>query len=215
MENNDLFNINKDEKKSSKTLLLIAGALFTVFVLVVVIIQFINAEQNENTKVIIPPEIKENGKLFNEVEVIDEKETTQEEFKKPELKEEVETKQEEKVEVTPLKKEEKVEPKPEVKKEVVTQEKEKKSEKVTKGPHYYIQVAALVKSKEPSKKFLNLIKKEGFNYEIKEETLVKNGKTLPIKRILIGPYQTKSEARKEIKKVKAKISSGAFFKVYQ
>jgi len=81
-----------------------------------------------------------------------------------------------------------------------------KPKKVVIKREYYIQVAAITRG-EPSKKFLKLIKKNGFNYHIFEVSV--NG--LRVKRVLIGAY-TKTEAKQHLAKVKRVISSSAFIK---
>ena len=74
---------------------------------------------------------------------------------------------------------------------------------------YYIQVAALMKYKKPNRKFLQLLKKEGYNYKMHETYYVKNGKKIEVIKILVGPF-SKSEVKKELKKIKAKITQNAF-----
>ena len=97
------------------------------------------------------------------------------------------------------------EKKPVVKEKVTTPKKD--SKKVTKN--YYIQVGALIKYKKPNKKFLEIIKKEGYNYKLYEISYVKDGKKVEVIKILIGPF-TKEEAKKELSKIRRKISKNAF-----
>jgi DedD protein len=105
-------------------------------------------------------------------------------------------------------------PKTNEKKPVTTTKKAKSSQikqkpksviKATPSGHYFIQVGAFLKQ-DPDKKFLAKIKSNGFHYVIK--TFNKNGKV--IKRVYIGPFQTKNEAKKALPKVKKTITSGAF-----
>lgn len=100
---------------------------------------------------------------------------------------------------------------PTAKKSVVKKEKPKKQ--IIKNK-YYIQVAALLRYKKPSKKFLKLIEKNGYKYKFLETyTKIKNEK-VKVTKILIGPFSNRLEAKKALKKVKAKITQNAFiFKV--
>jgi len=77
-------------------------------------------------------------------------------------------------------------------------------------PKYYIQVAALLKSKQPSKKFLELIKQDGFNYKILKTYTLINNKKIKVTKVLIGPFDSKKEALKSLKKVRKFISKTAF-----
>jgi len=75
---------------------------------------------------------------------------------------------------------------------------------------YYIQAAALLKNKKPDNKFLEIIKKDGFNYKIIETyTLIKNER-VKITKILIGPFNSRADADKSLIKVKKFITKNAF-----
>ena len=63
---------------------------------------------------------------------------------------------------------------------------------------YYIQVGSF--SKKPSSRFLSVISRSGFRYELR------NGK------LLIGPYRSDAAARGDLPRVKSKINKGAFIK---
>ena len=67
---------------------------------------------------------------------------------------------------------------------------------------YYIQVGSF--SKTPSKRFLSIIHKSGFTYSITKAST--NG----IKKLLIGPYQTRSEIATVLTQVKDRINKSAF-----
>ena len=67
---------------------------------------------------------------------------------------------------------------------------------------YYIQVGSF--SKTPSKRFLSIIRKSGFTYSITKASA--NG----IKKLLIGPYQTRSEIATVLIQVKDRINKSAF-----
>ena len=68
--------------------------------------------------------------------------------------------------------------------------------------HYFIQVGSFRQT--PSKRFLSTINKHGFHHTITKPN--RNG----IKRLLIGPYTTKSSANHALPKVKDLILKGAF-----
>ena len=91
--------------------------------------------------------------------------------------------------------------------EIQTNTYKKETKKTVKN--YYIQVGALMKYKRPNEEFLNLIKKEGYNYRLYETTYTKNKKEIKIIKILVGPF-SKEEVTKELIKVKRKISKNAF-----
>jgi len=125
--------------------------------------------------------------------------------------------------VEPLKKEEKI-PEPEpvkevkkievptppevpvVKKPVIKKPIEKKP--VVKKPavvtslKYYIQVGSF--TKDPSARFLSVIKNSGFSYQLTKAN-VKG-----IKKLHIGPYKTRAEVNVALKKVKDRINKNAF-----
>lgn len=63
---------------------------------------------------------------------------------------------------------------------------------------YYIQVGSF--SKQPDKRFLSTITKNGFHYK-----LIKG-------KLLIGPYSSDAAARRDLPRVKSKIKKGAFVK---
>ena len=69
--------------------------------------------------------------------------------------------------------------------------------KVSSGS-YYIQVGSF--SKQPDKRFLSTITKNGFHYK-----LIKG-------KLLIGPYSSDAAARRDLPRVKSKIKKGAFVK---
>ncbi len=70
---------------------------------------------------------------------------------------------------------------------------------------YFIQVGAFFRY-PPDKRFLDSIKKESLNYIIVEGT--KNGTTY--KKVLIGPYRSRSAAKKDLDRVKKRINQNAY-----
>ncbi len=183
----------------------------------------------EDTIELIAPELKLQEKP-QEVEKIDEptlESIIEEEPKAPEVKIEEPVvipepiKIEKKIEVPepvipapvePPKKEEKIpEPEPikEVKKEVpappeipVVKKPVVKKPDVVSSLKYYIQVGSF--SKDPSARFLSVIKNSGFSYQLTKAN-VKG-----IKKLHIGPYKTRAEVNVALKKVKDRINKSAF-----
>jgi DedD protein len=86
--------------------------------------------------------------------------------------------------------------KPVVKKPVI------KKPDVSTSLQYYIQVGSF--SKDPSARFLSVIKNSGFEYQLTKAN-VKG-----IKKLHIGPYKTRSEVNVALKRVKSRINKSAF-----
>ncbi len=70
---------------------------------------------------------------------------------------------------------------------------------------YFIQVGATSKS-FPDKRFLNKVKNAGFDY-IVHKVVVKGQN---IKKVLVGPYGTRAEARADLSSVQSKINPSAY-----
>ncbi len=214
-EKNDLMGNIANDGNNMKKYLIIAGLVFVIFVIGIVIAKFAFGTSKNNTQVILPPEPttkaqKSDTELFNSIPV--EKADTSDNIQKVEkkvsqVKQEnnvTEFKKPKPVE-TDAEKIQAVEPKKIIKtvpKSIQT--KTTVSKKIVKI--YYIQVAAVTRG-EPSKKFLKLIKQNGFNYKILEV----NVKGKKIKRVLVGPF-TQKEVQQKLSKVKAKITASAFIK---
>lgn len=220
----DLDNLIIKSKKPSglKKILLAAAVLLLVLILIILVTKSLIQEQKSPTSsVILPPEpVTEQAPspkepLFEQVPIEEEKEGGKkideviDRLKKgaPQEREKVEE-----VETAPLKaavpepksesaEKEKRQPIP---KPTLKEPKESKKSAVAKG-EYYIQVGAFFRY-PPDKKFLESIKKENLNYIIVEGT--KSGK--PYKKVLVGPYTDKNEARKDLAKVKKRINQNAY-----
>ena len=130
------------------------------------------------------------------------KESLQEEQLLPPIEEKILPK------LTPTKKvEKKVAPKAEkpiakkVAKKVV---KPKRIVKKPAGKSYYAQVASLTKY-APNKKFLKSIKSAGYEYRIVDKDI----KGMHVKRVYVGPFASRADAKKELGKIRAKISASA------
>jgi DedD protein len=97
----------------------------------------------------------------------------------------------------------KVEPVPVKKAEVKPVKKVTK--KVAPKKQYYAQVASLTKY-APNKKFLKSIKTAGYEYKIVE----KNVKGIQVKRVYVGPFNSRGKANLELDNIRAKISTSAY-----
>jgi len=206
----DLLNLNN--KKTVKKPLIYGAIAFLVFIIAILGFAIYNNTSSKQDNVVLPPQIQEvkQDTMFKEVP-IEETNTTNDkinladkliknENKNTQTKEEVSEKiEKEKVQTEVIKQE----PKKEV--NTVAQ----KNKKPLTTAKYYVQVAALMKYKKPNQKFLNLIKKEGYNYKLYETYYVKNGKKIEVIKILIGPFD-KTTVNKELKKIKNSITQNAF-----
>ncbi len=83
----------------------------------------------------------------------------------------------------------------------------KSKSKSTRSKPYYIQVGSFVKT--PSRGFLSIIKKSGFNYKITAKAANRH------RRLLIGPYKNSASANKALHAVKELINKNAFVIKYK
>lgn len=207
MEKDDLLSLEQNSKKNLKKPLIYGAIAFLVFIIGVIIFAIYSNTSKEDKNIVLPPEEKEE-KVTNFKEIPIKEENDNLVIKKL-LDNENKQKEQNLTQKEKMKKEKKivkkVEEKPVVKEKVSIPKKEIK--KVVKN--YYVQVGALIKYQKPNEEFLNLIKKEGYNYKIYEVSIVKNGQKIKIRKILIGPF-TQEEAKKELIKIKRKISQNAF-----
>jgi DedD protein len=230
MEKDDLLNIKP--KKNIKKPLIYGAIAFLIFIIAVIVYAIYSNSKEEN--VVLPPQVnnqpKEKSAEFKEIPIEEDTNTLSQKLtsntqienstsveKNNTLEKNVKSAEKE---IIPQKKSEikqniseKTMPKTTEKKVVKKEIKKHYAKKIMKNK-YYIQVAALMRYKKPNKKFLNLIKKEGFNYSFYHTYFVRNNQKIPITKILIGPFKDEKTARKELKKVKEKITQNAFiFKV--
>ncbi|BCD61930.1 DedD protein [Nitratiruptor sp. YY08-26] len=227
--------LEKYEKKNKiKRYLLISGSLLLIFLIVLSIVKMISDSSSapqeslvETQEVPTQQEQLSEPSNMQEVPIIEEDTIKKEESEISQVINEV-MKKEKEIAATnqnepPQRKiipshpvEKKVQTKPVVKPKKVAKETKKaltktppkhtkKTQQVVKTGSYYIQVGAFLKY-YPDKAFLKKIKKAGFNYIIKE--VISNGKK--IRRVYIGPFQSRKEASKYLGKVRSKISKNAF-----
>jgi DedD protein len=222
----DLLNLNNNKKNIKKPL--IYGAIaFLVFIIGVLGYAIYSNSSKNQDNVVIPPQIQEDKQqdtMFKEVPIEEntkqtplKTETKKENLTEKLLKNEQNTTKQTETAKQPEKTVEKKEqtitkPEPKTSKPAAVKNQKPAKQNVKEG-QYYIQVAALMKYKKPNKKFLQLIKKEGYSYRLYDTYYVKNGKKIEVVKILVGPFD-KNTVRKELKKIKEKITQNAFvFKV--
>ena len=209
-ELNDII-LNKGSNSNTKKTILAVATLGVILVIVVLVMNSLNSTDTalpETKQVTLPPkptvtqQNKNEEPLFEDVEVVDEQTNDEEKHddiakklkkQSKEEKEEVVTVDDEPKQQTPVAKKQ-----PE--KKILTTQKTP----VKKG-FYYVQVGSFSKY-APDKKFLNKIKSSGYSYSFHK--IVVKGKT--VTKVVIGPYKTKSDARKDLTNIRKSIIKGAF-----
>jgi DedD protein len=230
-ELNDIILNKSTHNKNNKKLLLAVATLALILIIVVVIMNSLKSEGTDNLpQAVLPPEpITQNSNLhddplFEPVEVIEEESSDDMHLNEiaQKLKEESLLEDEPKVIVeeevivvepealtppakkvkTTIKKQVEVvatRPKPKPKKVVKKQQKQIAKDKL------YVQVGSFTKFR-PSSRLIKKIEAQGFTYTYHKVQI--NGKT--INKVLIGPFDNKSEANSARKKIRATIEPGAF-----
>ena len=229
----DLLNLNNNNKNPKKILIYIA-IFFLIFVIGVIVYAIIqgNSSNKNPSESVIPPQVKEEP-LFKQLPI--EKENNVSTTKvSPEVnnsksininKNTGENNNENTNKNNMINNESKNIAKPNKQVAKIQAQNIKKIPKLTpkkvkthiskkvKGK-YYIQVAALMKYAKPNKRFLELIRKYGYNYTFYTTTIIKGGRKFIVHKVLVGPFNSKKEAQKQLSKVKKYITQNAFiFKV--
>jgi DedD protein len=214
-----LDSVEEETVSNSKKTLMIGAALVVVFFIAVGVLRTVGGDDDKKkNNMILPPEPTkkvDQSPIFEKVPVKDSAEMD-EKFEKiiKEIKQKTEP-------------EPRVEPKPVVASTPKPVEPTRpainrnvpKEEVIAKEPRYvapagavsdtksgfYIQVGAFY-SLQPSTKLLNNIKAEGFNYDIYKTKV--NSKN--ITKVIIGPYNTKTEAKNNLTSVREKINKSAY-----
>lgn len=197
--------LNKNGSSSSNKKIILAVATLGIILIVVIVLMNSLTSQGTNNlpQAVLPPEPQAQPKiqqetneepLFEDVEVIQDPQSTDTDLDKiaQKLKQES-AKEEAPVAISAPKK---VVKKP---KKVV------QKPKATPQIKYYIQVGSFSKY-EPNKKFLKSITDLGYAYSYHKVT--RNNKTL--NKVLIGPFKTQKEAEIAKRVIRAKIEPGAF-----
>ena len=216
-----------------KKVLLTIATLFLVFLIVIVIYKLISG--SEEPKSLTPnavaqkeqeslkesiTELKED--IFKQEKIIDDTtetdlkfeemvrklkeqdmiEKSQEEESEPKPQEDTQESNKKEIKITQSKQPAKPKPVEIIKTEV---EKPKEAYKLSKISGFFVQVGATYGT-YPNKAFLKKINKNGFDY-IVHKTYVK-GKA--IKKVLVGPYDSREKARKALLKIRSTIKPDAF-----
>ncbi len=213
-ELDDIILDKKDKNLDIKKIALLAGSAILLLIIVISIVKITsgdNETENEDffaTETTTPTEEKIDED-YKQVPIIKE-EAVEPEEKIEKIVEEVieEQKNENLQKATPAKEFDK-EPVEKTKQTKEIQKKSKINDKETyktiaKG-EYYIQVGAFYKF-SPDKKFLDKIQKNGYDYIIK--TVIKSGSE--VKKVLIGPFETRTKAKKALSNIKKTIKKDAF-----
>jgi len=228
-ELNDIILNKNDTNNNNKKIIFAVATLGVILIIVVVLMNSLSSDTTNNLpkaqapEAILPPEPKMNEELaseplFQEIEVIEDEPSYDENLDMiaKKLKQESEEKDLVVENVKPKKPlhkqpvEVKVEKtKPSVKKVEKHIEKKKPSanhkiEKSTTKKHY-IQVGSFSIYK-PNKKFLKSITDNGFSYKFHE--VIVNGKS--IKKVLVGPFGSRKDAKNALKTVRDTVIAGAF-----
>lgn len=225
----DLLNIgNMNNQNNMKKILIYVAIAFLVFVIGVIGFALIQNNKNSQKETIIPPETKNQPKqdnLFQQIPIENEQNT-----KPPSAPVKNEEPKNIKKEVIQNSAPTKIQNKPEIKQENKTKnnlirqpEKQKKAELAKPAPKvkkthkkavltkkYYIQVAALLRHKKPSKSFLGLITKAGYKYKFFVTYIKLKNEKVKVTKILVGPFKNEKTARKALKRIKANITQNAF-----
>ena len=214
-ELNDIILNRGGSSNGNKKVLMAIATLAIILIIVVVIMNRLNSDGTDNLpQAVLPPEpaatpaIVKEDPLFEPVEVIEESAPAEDNLDRiaQKLKEEsmnddapvvvVEDKEPVEVEtITPVPVAAKPAPKPAPVKTTAP---------VATGK-YYVQVGSFTKY-EPNKKFLKSITDSGYTYTYHKVQV--NGST--INKVLIGPFNSESEARSALKSIRKNIESGAF-----
>jgi len=210
-ENNELNDIilNKGNGSSSnKKIILAVATLGVVLIIVIMLMNTINSNDGENLPKPVPlpapqsiaqktvEDTPKEEALFEEVEVVQEKNIDENNLDQIAKKLKEESMAEKASEPVP-------EPEP-IAKPVVKQTPKPvaaASKPKTTGKEYYVQVGSFSKYK-PNKKFLNSITSKGFKYEYH--------KVGTLNKVLIGPFTDEKEARSALRTIRSSIEAGAF-----
>lgn len=191
-ELNDIILNKGNSSSSNKKIILAVATLGVVLIIVVMLMNTLNSNDGENLPKPVPlptpktleSQIAVEEPLFEEVEVIQEKEIDNNNLEKiaQKLKEEslAETT------VAPIKK-------PETKKPEV--------KKTDLHGSYYVQVGSFSKYK-PNKRFLKAITNKGYTYKFH--------KVGTLNKVLVGPFSNEKKARTALRAIRSSIEAGAF-----
>jgi len=212
-ELNDIILNKGGSTNSNKKIILAVATLGVILIVVVMLMNSLSSNGTDNLpQAVLPPQpqtttndVAEQEPLFEDIEVIEEADTTDSDLDMIAQKLKEESLQEENT--TPVKKAKVVKKSEQVRQKSIPKERVVTKKKVTKAPlavekgRYYIQVGSFSKYK-PNKKFLNTITALGYKYRYHK---VKN-----LNKVLVGPFKTQRDAKNARKKLRSKVEPGAF-----
>ena len=207
-ENNELNDIilNKSgSANSNKKIILAVATLGVILIIVIMLMNSLSSSGTDNLpQAVLPPQPQTEfmddavqEPLFEEIEVVEEADTTDANLEQIAQKLKEESSVEEAV-IAPVKQKTPQAVKAPAKKVAPVATTATKS---TSGIAYYIQVGSFSKY-EPNKKFLTSITNLGFKYKYHQ---VNN-----LNKVLVGPFTTQNEAKDARRVLRAKVEPGAF-----
>jgi len=212
MENKNELNdiiLNKGSgANQNKKIILAVATLGIILMIVIVVFSSMNSSGTQNLpKAVLPPKPQatqtvqnentaDSEPLFEDVEVVSDDTSSQDDLDKITQKLKKESMEQQK---------KKTKPKPPAVKKVVKKEVKKPAKKVTtktvQNGKYFVQVGSFSKYK-PNKKFLSSIEKLKYTY--------KYHKVGKINKVLVGPFASKKDAIDARRVLRAKVEPGAF-----
>ncbi|MDK9694357.1 MAG: SPOR domain-containing protein [Sulfurimonas sp.] len=219
-ELNDIILNKNNSSANSKRVVLAVATLGIVLILVVMLMNTLTSSNTDNLpQAVLPPEPQKETKavagepLFEDVKVVQEttKENSSLDAIAQKLKEEsikqgnstetAQTQQQLAAEQKKAAELKKVAPP----KESVAQVKTPTPTPTTTPSGYYVQVGSFSKN-QPNKQFLDSITKLGYGYTFHK---VSDNAT-PLSKVLVGPFENETEARKALKNVRISVEPAAF-----
>jgi len=209
-ELNDII-LNKGKSTSSnKKILFAIATLGAILIIVVMLMNSVSSNSSNNLpKAVLPPEPTKaqqtdavaDEPLFEDVQVI------QEEANHDDLDKIAQKLKQESIQEEPKITQKQAAPKPvkKVQKTVVKKASPKPVRVKANSNSYYVQVGSFSKY-APNKKFLQTITNLGYKYTYHKVKV--NSKTL--NKVLVGPFNSRADAKKARTILKAKVESGAF-----
>ena len=212
-ELNDIILNKGNSTGSNKKIILAVATLGVILIVVIMLMNSLSSNGTDNLpQAVLPPEPKaqvaqeaDAEPLFEDVDVVQEKssddtdlDTIAQKLKKESLNEQNEEVIDEPVAAVQPKKV--VKKKPVIKKKAVAK-KHTPSKHVATSGSYFIQVGSFSKYK-PNKKFLAKISALGYHYRYH--------KVGTINKVLVGPFNSRDEAKNARRKLRSKVEPGAF-----
>jgi len=221
-ELNDIILNKNNSSANSRRIVLAVATLGIVLILVVMLMNTLTSNNTDNLpQAVLPPEPKKEAKavagepLFEDVKVVQEaakennsldaiaQKLKNESTKQSTSSETVQTQQQAVAES-----EKKIEQKKSAEIKKVAPPKEAVAQ--TKTPSttpagYYVQVGSFSKI-QPSKQFLDSITKLGYGYTFHKVS----DNVTPVNKVLVGPFENETEARKALKSVRISVEPAAF-----